>query len=168
MAKIACLLADGFEDSEYRVPVDRLREGGHEVVVLGSDAGETVKGKQGEEEVELDDAVANHSVEEFDALFIPGGYSPDHLRLEQAAIDFTKKFSDTGKPVAAVCHGPQLLISAGVVDGRRMTSWPSVRVDLENAGARWVDEPVVTDAQFITSRKPDDLEDFSAALMERL
>ena len=168
MAKIACLLADGFEDSEYRVPVDRLRQGGHEVVVLGSGAGDKVSGKQGEEEVELDDAIAEHSPDEFDALLIPGGYSPDHLRLNQDAIDFTKKFSDTGKPVAAVCHGPQILISAGVVEGRRMTSWPSVRVDRANAGARWIDEPVVTDAQFITSRKPDDLEDFSAALMERL
>ena len=168
MAHIAVLLAEDFEDSELRKPLDALRDAGHEVSLLGETAGDTLKGKRGREEVVLDDAVEGHSPEEYDALLIPGGYSPDHLRLHEAAVAFTRDFAGTGKPVAAICHGPQLLISAGLVSDREMTSWPSVRVDLENAGAHWVDRSVVIDGPFITSRGPDDLEDFSAALLESL
>jgi protease I len=168
MARIAFLMADDFEDSEYRVPFDGLSKAGHRVVVLGAKAGQSVKGKEGKETVKIDDAVSNHRVDEFDALVIPGGYSPDKLRLDEAAVRFVRDFDQTGKPLAAVCHGPQLLISAGIVKGRSMTSWPSVRIDLENAGARWEDREVSTDGALITSRKPDDLPAFTEAILRQL
>jgi protease I len=167
MAKIAMLLADDFEDSEFRIPFDRLTENGHRVEVLGSER-KTVKGKKGDEEVRLDGRVSDHAPDDYDALVIPGGYSPDHLRMDPSVVDFVKLFSRSGKPVAAVCHGPQLLVEADVVKGYTLTSWPSVRTDLENAGARWVDEEVVVDEPFITSRKPQDLEAFSTTLLTRL
>lgn len=168
MASIAVLLANDFEDSEYTVPVERLRAQGHDVTVLSAEPSGRLTGKRDGTKVEIDDAASNHRAAEFAALLIPGGYSPDQLRLSDDAIRLTREFVETNKPVAAVCHGPQLLISAGVVEGREMTSWPSVRIDLENAGARWVDREVVEDGPFITSRKPDDLEAFSEALIARL
>lgn len=168
MARIAFLLADDFEDSEFRVPFDGLEKKGHQVTVLGSKAGQSVRGKAGKETVKIDDAVSNHRADEFDALVIPGGYSPDKLRLDEAAVRFVRDFDGIGKPLAAVCHGPQLLISAGIVKGRTITSWPSVRVDLENAGARWVDREVATDGALITSRKPEDLAAFTEAILSQL
>src|SRR5689334_24281649 len=101
-------------------------------------------------------------------LLIPGGHSPDHLRMDESVVRFVRRFWETGKPVAAICHGPQLLIDADVVRGVTLTSWPSVRKDLENAGARWVDQPVVEDGRLITSRKPADLDAFCAAVLGRL
>lgn len=168
MARIAIPLADGFEDSEFRVPFRRLTDAGHEIVVCGSDAGATVHGKQGDERVTVDQAAAALSPDDFAALVIPGGHSPDKLRLDRGVVDSVRRFFDSGKPVAAICHGPQLLIEAGVVEGRTLTSWPSVRTDLVNAGARWQDEAVVVDGNLITSRKPDDLDAFSHALLEAL
>jgi protease I len=167
MAKVAALLDQDFEDSEFRVPYDRLREAGHEVEVLGTKPG-TVKGKRGKEEIRIETAVKDRSPDDYDALLIPGGYSPDHLRLDEHVVDFVRRFWASGKPVAAVCHGPQLLIEADVVKAHNVTSWPSVRTDLLNAGAHWVDAEVVVDGGLITSRKPEDLEAFSHALIERL
>src|SRR5690606_13048804 len=103
-----------------------------------------------------------------DALVVPGGYSPDHLRTSRSVVEFVRRFAQTGRPIAAVCHGPQLLIEAELVAGREMTSWPSVRKDLENAGARWRDAEVVVDGNLIASRKPEDLEAFCNAVLERL
>jgi protease I len=168
MARIAFLVADDFEDSEFSVPFDALTKAGHQVTVLGSKAGQSVEGYHGKKTTKIDDAVSNHRVDEFDALVIPGGYSPDKLRLDEAAVRFVRDFDGTGKPLAAVCHGPQLLISAGIVKGRSLTSWPSVRVDLENAGARWVDKEVATDGALITSRKPEDLPAFTEAILRQL
>jgi len=162
------LVGEDFEDSEFTVPYERLGTAGHQVTVLGSRPGTTVKGKRGKATARIERTAADADVGEFDALVIPGGYSPDHLRLDPGAVSFVRRFSGTGKPVAAVCHGPQLLIEADVVDGRTVTSWPSVRKDLENAGATWVDREVVEDRNLITSRKPDDLEGFSAAILRRL
>lgn len=167
MAKVAVLLDDDFEDSEFRIPCDRLREAHHDVEVLGTRQ-RTVKGKRGKEEVRVDRAVKDRDPADYDALLIPGGYSPDHLRLDADVVDFVRRFWATNKPVAAVCHGPQLLIEADVVKAHDVTSWPSVRKDLENAGARWKDQEVVIDGTLITSRKPDDLEAFSSALIDRL
>lgn len=167
MAKIAMLLDNDFEDSEFRVPFDRLRQAGHEVDVLGVDR-RTVKGKRGDEKVQIDALISERSPDQYDALLIPGGFSPDHLRTDEDAVRFVESFAKQDKPLAAVCHGPQLLIEAGVVKGRTLTSWPSVRTDLRNAGAEWVDREVVVDGGLITSRNPDDLEAFSAALLERL
>ncbi len=167
MARIAMLLDDDFEDSEYRVPFDRLIEAGHEVEILGT-ARKVAKGKRGKEEARVTGLVAEHHIDEYDALLIPGGYSPDRLRLDPYAVDFVQRFWSAGKPIAAVCHGPQLLIEADVVKGHKVTSWPSVRTDLKNAGATWLDSPVVEDGPLITSRNPGDLEAFSQALIRRL
>lgn len=168
MAKIAVLVAHEYEDSELLVPVKRLTEAGHEVELLGQNAGRELVGKRGKTRVLVDAAVAERRPEQYDAVLIPGGHSPDHLRTDQHMVEFVKGFAAIGRPIAAVCHGPQLLIEADLVRGRRMTAWPSVRTDLRNAGAQVVDADVVQDGAFITSRRPDDLEAFSRALLDRL
>ncbi len=168
MAKVAFVLADMFEDSEFRVPYDRLRDAGHEVTVVGQEAGKELEGKQGEERVTPDASADSASAGDFDALVIPGGYSPDKLRTNEAVVKFVKGFFDAEKPVAAICHAGSLLVEADAVRGRTVTSWPSVQTDLENAGARWVDREVVEDGNLITSRNPDDLDAFTAAILGRL
>lgn len=168
MAKIAMMVGPEFEDSEFRVPYDRLKAARHEITVLGTAAGETVRGKKGREEARIEAAVKDRSPTEFDMLVIPGGHSPDHLRIDRDVVSFVREFANSGKPVAAVCHGPQLLIEAGLVAGKTVTSWPSVRKDLENAGANWVDKEVVRDGTFITSRNPEDLEAFSNEILASL
>jgi protease I len=168
MAKVAVVLSDDFEDSEFRVPVDRLQRAGHQVTILGSKAGSTVKGKKGRESATIEASARERKVSEFDGLLIPGGYSPDHLRTDEAIVALVRDFAQAGKPIAAVCHGPQLLIEADLVRGKTVTSWPSVRTDLKNAGAKWVDKEVAQDGVLITSRKPDDLEAFSDAFLKAL
>lgn len=168
MAKVACLVGPEFEDSEVAVPVKRLRDAGHEVEFLGIHGGQEVVGKNGEERIVTDASVEERRPDHYDALLIPGGYSPDHLRVDVDTVQFVREFGASGRPIAAVCHGPQLLIEAGLVDGVRMTSWPSVRTDLRNAGAVVVDAEVVEDQQFITSRAPGDLEAFSRTLIAEL
>lgn len=166
--KIACLLGEDFEDSEFRVPVDRLRADGFQVEVIGAKAGETLKGKGGKETVKADRGIDEVKPADYRALFIPGGYSPDHLRADERFVSFVKAFDGLHKPIAAVCHGPQLLMSAGLVKGRTLTAWKTVQRDLELAGAKVKDEPVVTDGWWITSRKPDDLGPFSDSLLRAL
>jgi protease I len=161
-------LAEGFEDSEFTVPFDRLKNTGHEVTVIGRKAGEIVIGKRGQARATIDRVAADVAPDDFEALVIAGGYSPDHLRTDEDMVAFVRRFYETGKLVAAICHGPQLLIEAGVVKGRRLTSWPSVRTDLRNAGAEWVDREVVVDGNLITSRKPEDLEAFCDQILSRL
>jgi protease I len=161
-------IAQDFEDSEFAVPFDRLKNAGHAVTVFGSKAGEIVVGKRGQARATIDRVAADLNPSDFDALVIPGGYAPDHLRLDEDVVAFVRRFHESGKPVAAICHGPQLLIEAGVVEGRQLTSWPSVRTDLRNAGADWVDREVVVDDNLITSRKPADLEAFCDAILARL
>lgn len=166
MAKIAIVLASDYEDSEFRRPFDAVRAAGHEVVVVGSEGGKKLEGKRGKDSVETDKGIADVSPDEFDALLVPGGHSPDKLRTDPKMVDFARSMMSAGKPVAAVCHGPQLLIEADVVRGRTMTSWPSVRTDLKNAGAEWVDQEVCVDGNLVTSRKPEDLEAFDRAFLE--
>lgn len=168
MAKIAFVLAEDFEDSEFRKPYEGLKAKGHQIDIVGARAGETVKGKKGKEEVKVEKAATEVDAAKYDALVIPGGYSPDHLRTNEAVVGLTQRMLREGKVVAAVCHGPQLLIEAEGVKGRVVTSWPSVRKDLENAGATWVDEEVHVDGKLITSRKPDDLPAFTAAIAKQL
>lgn len=168
MSKIAILVDNMFEDSELRVPLDRLREAGHEVDLVGLNAGAEVTGKRGRERVRIDKAARDVSESDYDALVLPGGYSPDLLRMDRDAVSFTRAMALAGKPVAAVCHAPWMLIEADVVDERTVTSWPSLRTDLLNAGARWVDREVVVDGNLITSRKPDDLPAFSDAILRQL
>ena len=168
MARVAMPLGEDFEDSEFAVPRDRLRQAGHEVVVFGARAHQKLTGKRRAVEATTDASAADLQASDFDALVIPGGYSPDHLRLDRDVVQFVRDFARSGKPVAAICHGPQLLIEADSVRGRTVTSWPSVRKDLENAGASWVDRQVVVDDDLITSRKPEDLERFCEAVLASL
>lgn len=168
MAKVAFVLADDFEDSEFRVPYDRLREAGHRVTVVGREAGKEVTGKRGKERCTPEAAPDQVNASDFDALVIPGGYSPDKLRTHEGVVKFVKGFFGSDKPVAAICHAGSLLVEADVLEGRTVTSWPSIRTDLVNAGADWVDEQVVEDGNLITSRMPDDLEAFSSTILRRL
>jgi protease I len=166
--KIACLLGQGFEDSEFRVPYDRLRNEGYQVDVIGAKAGEELKGYKGKEKVKVEKAIDQVEADDYDALVIPGGQSPDHLRVDKRFVDFVKEFESSGKLIAAVCHGPQLLAAAHLVKGRTLTAWSTVQDDLQQMGANVRDEPVVRDRNWVTSRKPEDLEAFSAAMIESL
>jgi len=168
--RIACLLDSDFEDSEFRKPYDRFTSAGHELTVIGLEAGKELKGKKGQETARAEKGISEVSADGFDALFIPGGYSPDHLRADQRMVDFTRAFFQRERPVFAVCHGPQLLITAEVVKGRTMTAWQTVQRDLAIAGAKVVDREVVVDRSLVTSRKPDDLDAFireSLAVLQR-
>lgn len=164
--RIACLLGQSFEDSELRVPYDELRRAGHDVVVIGRNKGEALLGDKGREKIETDLAIDDARPQDFDALFIPGGYSPDKLRADPRFVQFAKAFLN--KPILAICHGPQLLITADMVRGRRMTAWKTVQVDLRNAGADVVDQEVVVDRNLVTSRSPDDLPAFVRRSLELL
>ena len=165
--KVACLLGDGFEDSEFRKPYDALVKAGHVVDIIGMEAGKDIAGKQGQEEVKADKALGEVSPRDYGLLFIPGGYSPDHLRADERFVKFVKDFDDSQRPIAAVCHGPQLMMSAGIVHkGRTLTAWDTIQDDLKYTGAEVKDEPVVIDGNWVTSRKPDDLDRFSQAILE--
>lgn len=167
MAQIAFLLADMFEDAEFEVPWNRLTEAGHQVAVIGLQRAAEVSGKKGARTV-VDLAVAETRPDEFDALVIPGGYSPDKLRVDPVSVDFVRQMVESGRPVAAICHAGWLLAEADVLRGRRVTSVRNIRTDLVNAGADWVDEPVVVDGNLITSRTPDDLPAFCQTLIDHL
>lgn len=161
MAKIATVLADMFEDVEYTKPAKAFTEAGHEVNVIGSEAGSEVTGKSEDTKVKIDVSIADAKFEEYDALFIPGGFSPDILRADDRFVQFAKQFMEKDKPVFAICHGPQLLINAKTLDGRHATGWKSIRVDMENAGAVYEDkEVVVCQNQLVSSRQPDDIPAF--------
>jgi protease I len=165
--RIAVLIGDGFEDSEYFEPARALRDAGHRLTHIGIEEGEA-KGKQGKATVRIDLTAGEASPDEFDALFIPGGHSPDHIRADDRIVAFAKAMLDANKPVLAICHGPQVLISAGAVKGRTMTAWKTVQKDLELAGALVRDEKVVVDGNLVTSRQPDDIPFFVDASLERL
>ena len=166
--KIACVLGQGFEDSEFRIPYDRLKQEGYQVDVVGVKAGEELKGYKGKEKVRVEKSIDEVKPDDYDALLIPGGQSPDHLRVDKRMVEFVKAFDKEGKLIAAVCHGPQLLIAAHLVKGRTLTAWQTIQDDLQQIGANVKDEPVVKDRNWITSRKPDDLQAFSAAIVEEL
>lgn len=168
MARIAFVVGEDFEDSEFKKPYDELRSAGHEVEVLGVKAGETMKGKKGKEEIKIEASTADKDPAQYDAIVIPGGYSPDHLRMDKNVVSFVQRAVQADKIIAAICHGPQLLIEADAVEDKKLTSWPSVRTDLLNAGARWLDKEVIVDGKLITSRKPEDIPAFVAAIREQL
>ncbi len=168
MKRIAIVLAEDFEDEEYTTPAQRLTDQGYELTVIGSAAGRELTGKQGQAVVTVDAQASDAYPDDFAALLIPGGYSPDHLRTDAAVVAFVRGYYATGKPVAAICHAPSLLIEAEIVRSKTLTSWPSIKTDLRNAGAMWVDESVVTDENLITSRKPQDLPEFCTALLAQL
>jgi protease I len=168
MARVAILLEEMFEDSEFRVPYERLRNAAHEPVIVGCEAGKRLTGKRGEESVMTGVEIGDVSPEDFDAVLIPGGRSPERLRTDPRMVRFIRAFFQGGGLVAAVCHGPLLLAAADVVRGRTLTSWPAVQDELFEAGARWVDREVVEDGNLVTSRKPADLDAFSRALLRKL
>ncbi len=167
MARIAFVLADDFEDSEFTDPRDALTDAGHDVVVVATST-DSLTGKSAGTNVDPDTKVTDVRVDDFDALVVPGGYSPDHLRTDADVVAFVRGFFEADKPVAAICHAGSLLVEADVVRGRRMTSWPSIRTDLRNAGAEVVDEEVVVDGRLVTSRQPDDLPAFCSTLLDLL
>lgn len=166
--RVAILAEQDFEDVELTGPLRDLKAAGAAVTIVGSGTRETYRGKRGTAEVRVDARADQVKAELFDAVIIPGGHAPDRMRLYEPMVGLVKKMHAQGKIVAAICHGPQLLISADVVRGRRVTSWPSVAVDLRNAGALWVDEPVVRDGNLITSRQPADVSEFDAAIVQAL
>lgn len=166
---VAILVTDGFEQSELQEPRRALDEAGARTRVVAPKDGE-VKGwklKDWGDTVAVDVKLDAARAEDFDALLLPGGViNPDSLRMQPAAVAFVKAFADAGKPIAAICHGPWTLIDAGAVKGRRMTSWPSLKTDLSNAGAHWVDQEAVVDGNLVTSRNPDDIPAFNRAAIE--
>jgi protease I len=166
---VAILATDGFEQSELFEPKKALEEAGAAVKIVSLEAGE-IKGwneKNWGDSIAVDLTVDEALAEDFDALQLPGGVmNPDKLRMNEKAVRFIKAFFDAGKPVAAICHAPWTLVEAGVVNGRTVTSWPSVKTDLINAGAKWVDEEVVADNGLVTSRKPQDIPAFNRKMIE--
>lgn len=169
--KIALLATDGFEQAELLEPRKALDAAGATTVVISPKDGE-IKGwnhTDWGESVKVDKTLADANPNDYDALVLPGGVmNPDRLRMDPAAVNFVKQFISTGKPTAAICHGPWTLIEAGALKGKTVTSWPSLKTDIKNAGANWVDQEVVTDGQFIFSRKPDDIPAFNRAIMEAI
>jgi protease I len=167
--RVAAVVDNGFEQSELLEPKKALEQAGAKVDVISPQEGK-VKGwnhKDWGEEVSVDRPLPQARADEYDALLLPGGVmSPDRLRANEAAVAFVKSFVDAGKPIASICHGPWTLIEAGAVRGRRVTSWPSLRTDLRNAGAQWEDAEVVVDNGLVTSRKPADIPAFNRKMIE--
>ena len=170
--RIAILATDGFEQSELTEPKYLLEEAGAQTDVIAPGDADEIKGwSDGNwgKAVVVDVPLADAKVEQYDALVLPGGVmNPDKLRLHEEAIELIREFGRSGRPLAAICHGPWTLIDAGLAKGKHLTSWPTLRVDLENAGARWEDREVIVDGSLITSRKPDDIPAFTRALIHML
>jgi len=167
--KIAILATDGFEYVELIEPRKALDAAGAKTEVVSPKQGE-IKGwkfTDWGDSVKVDVNLASADASDYDGLLLPGGViNPDKLRTEPKAVAFVKAFFEADKPVAAICHGPWMLVEAGVVNGRKLASWPSIRTDIRNAGGEWVDEPVVTDQRIVTSRKPDDIPAFNQKILE--
>lgn len=167
--KVAILVTEGFEQEELTSPREALDNAGAQTMIVSPEDGQ-VQGWNHFDKADMftvDVPLAEANADNFDALLLPGGVAnPDQLRMKPEAVDFIKKFFEAGKPVAAICHAPWTLIEADVVRGRKMTSWPSVKTDLINAGAEWDDEEVVVDAGLVSSRKPEDLPAFNKKMIE--
>lgn len=167
--KIATVITDMFEDVEYTDPVKAFKDAGHKVITIEKEKGNKVTGKNKEATVTIDESIDNVNPEEYDALFIPGGFSPDQLRADERFVALAKHFMDVKKPVFAICHGPQLLITARKLEGRKATGYQSIQVDMDYAGANVQDEEVVVcDNQLVTSRSPDDIPAFNREALNLL
>lgn len=165
--RIAVLVADQFEDVELWYPYYRLLEAGHSVDLVGCDEGTEHQGKKGSSATTTA-AASSIDPATYDAVVVPGGFSPDYMRRCQPMVDLVREVGEAGRPVAAICHGPWMLASAGLAQGKKVTSYPSIRTDLANAGGEWVDEEVVHDGNIITSRRPDDLPAFMREVVAAL
>ncbi|MFS8616387.1 MAG: type 1 glutamine amidotransferase domain-containing protein [Solitalea sp.] len=169
--KVAILTENGFEQSELTSPKQAMEEKGIAVEVISPQTGE-VKAWDKDNwgiSVPVDKPLSEARAADYDAIFLPGGVmNPDKLRQNKEALEFVRAFHESGKPIGAICHGPQVLIDAGIVRGKEMTSYPAIRTDLVNAGANWVDREVVTDQGLVTSRSPADLDAFNAKLLEEI
>jgi len=167
--RVAILATHGFEQAELLEPRKALDAAGATTTVVSPEKGK-IKGwkmKNWGDEVSVDETLDATNPDNFDALLLPGGVAnPDSLRLAPKAIEFIRHFAESGKPIAAICHGPWTLIDAGAVRGKTMTSWPSLKIDLKNAGAKWVDKEVQRDGQLVTSRKPDDIPAFNREMIQ--
>jgi protease I len=172
--KVAILATDGFEESELVSPLEALKNAGANVSIVSiEDSADSIRGWSdgtwSEKTTKVHGTVPTMKAADFDALMLPGGVmNPDKLRTSIDAVSFVRDFFSAGKPVAAICHAPWLFIEAGAAKGRRMTSYPSIRTDVTNAGATWVDKSVVTDQGLVTSRSPEDLKDFNAKMLEEI
>jgi protease I len=166
--RIALLVEDGFEAREVTEPLSTLRSEGADVVLIGASATATYRDKTGTHTVTAQVAAGAARMRDFDALVIPGGHAPDKMRMRHAMVDLAADAMAAAKPVAAICHGPQVLISANVLRGRTLTCWPSIAIDVQNAGGLYVDRPVVRDGNLITSRKVDDIPAFTEAIIGAL
>ena len=170
-ARIAILAIDGFEQSELQGPLDGLRQAGFQVDVVSLKAGQIRgwKDKNWGDPVDVDVTLEQANAQQYAALVLPGGViNPDILRTKPEAVEFVRAFDGAGKLIAAICHGPWLLAESGAAKGRKLTSWPSLKTDLQNAGAHWEDLEVVVDGHVITSRKPEDIPAFTQAIIEHL
>jgi protease I len=168
MAKIAVIIAEDFEDSEYSKPAEAFQIAGHKLTRIGISKGTRVHGEHKSASAKIDKSFSDVDIADFDALFIPGGYSPDRLRVDSSAVAFVENFVKSNKPVFAICHAPQILITAGVLKGRTVTGWKSIEQDIKNAGAKFVDMEVVKDGNLISSRSPNDIPAFIDACLRML
>ncbi|AET62290.1 intracellular protease, pfpi family protein [Paenibacillus terrae HPL-003] len=168
MSKIAFLLADQFEDSEMQVPYDELKKAGHEADIIGLKQGEKVNGKQGKASYTIEKSIADVESSDYDAVVIPGGSSPENLRLNAYVLKFVTEINEAKKTIGAICHGPQILASADLLQGRTITAYPPLKDDLINAGAHFEDREAVVDGNFITSRTPKDEPAFVRELLKVL
>jgi protease I len=163
--KIALIATDGFEDSELTQPLEAVRGAGATVTIISEEM-DSITGKN-DTKVTVDQTVDDADAAQFDGLLVPGGVAnPDKMRMNEKAVGFVHDIFEQHKPAAVICHGPWLLVEADVIEGRTLTSWPSLKTDIRNAGGNWVDEEVVVDNGLVTSRKPDDLEAFCAKAIE--
>jgi len=166
--RVAMFVEDEFDERELTGTLEALRAAGATVTIVGPAAGVEFQGRDGQAVVTSDLAAGAATITDFDALVIPGGHAPDKMRMRHAMVDLARDAMDAGKPVAAICHGAQVLISANVLRGKTLTCWPSIAIDVKNAGGLYVDKPVVEDGNLITSRKPDDVPAFSEAIIKAL
>jgi deglycase len=169
--RVAIITENGFEEVELTSPKKAMEDAGIKVDILSSEQGKVKAWNQDHWSIELpvDVNISDANPFDYDALMIPGGViNPDKMRTQKDYVNFAKDFMESGKPVAAICHGPQLLIETGLLEGRKMTSYPSIRTDLKNAGAEWFDKEVVVDKGLVTSRSPKDLDAFNRKLLEEI
>lgn len=168
MALIGILIDEMFEDVEYIKPTEAFVNAGHSIIHIGLKEGHIVKGKRKATPVTIEKSVSNFDVDAIDALLIPGGCSPDHLRGYEDAVNFVKDYYETGKPIFAICHAPQILITADLLHGKRVTGWRSIVQDIKNAGGIYIDSEVVEDGNLLSSRGPRDIPAFTRAALKVL